>query len=124
MRLVDTDAEIEKIDDEIKRIKERIATWEKRKKENDTGRFDADAEIMEQMNNLADCVREKRMLESYKTAFDVDKVVEQLEKKIDLYKTLIEYEHKNGTIAEESQAKKAVEVLDYAIEIVKGGGIE
>ena len=36
----------------------------------------------------------------------------------------IEYENKNGTITEEFQQRKAVEVLKEAVEIVKGGGID
>lgn len=117
MRLVDTDAEIEKIDDEIKRIKERIATWEKRKKEDDTGRFDADAKIMEQMSNLADCIREKRILESYETAFDVDSVIAQLESRKKRAVSLIE-ESTSEYFEGEAYA------YEVAIRIVKGGGIE
>lgn len=58
------------------------------------------------------------------TAYDPDKVVEQLEKKIQTHKHVIEYEKKNGTITEEFQQRKAVEVLECAIEIVKGGGVD
>ena len=58
------------------------------------------------------------------TAYDPDKVVEQLEKKIQIHKHVIEYEKKNGTIIEEFQQRKAVEVLEGAIEIVKGGGVD
>lgn len=58
------------------------------------------------------------------TAYDVDKVVEQLEKKIQTHECCIEYEKKNGTITEEFQQRKAVEVLKDAIEIVKRGGKE
>ena len=58
------------------------------------------------------------------TAYDPDKVVEQLEKKIQTHARCIEYENKNGTITEEFQQRKAVEVLKEAIEIVKGGGVE
>lgn len=119
MRLIDADAEIEEIDEEIKRIKERIATWDKRKKENDAGRFDADYKIMEQMSNLADCVREKRMLESYETAFDIEKIINELENKSGLYKTLIEYEHKCGTIVDAIKAEKALEILNYVIKLIK-----
>jgi hypothetical protein len=57
------------------------------------------------------------------TAYDVDKVVEQLEKKIQTHTRCIEYEKKNGMITEEFQQRKAVEVLKDAIEIVKGGGV-
>lgn len=57
------------------------------------------------------------------TAYDVDAVVQQLEKKIQTHEHCIEYEKKNGTITEEFQQRKAVEVLKDAIEIVKGGGV-
>ena len=62
------------------------------------------------------------LLEEYPTAYDVDKVVEQLEKKIQTHQCCIEYEKKNGTITEEFQQRKAVEVLKEAVEIVKAGG--
>lgn len=58
------------------------------------------------------------------TAYDVDKVVERLEKKIQTHERCIEYEKKNGTITEEFQQRKAVEVLKDAIEIVKGGCVD
>lgn len=58
------------------------------------------------------------------TAYDPDKVVEQLEKKIQTHKHVMEYEKKNGTITEEFQQRKAVEVLECAIEIVKAGGVD
>ena len=58
------------------------------------------------------------------TAYDPDKVVEQLEKKIQTHKRGAEYERKNGTITEEFQQRKAVEVLKDAIEIVKAGGVD
>ena len=64
------------------------------------------------------------LLEEYPTAYDPDKVVEQLEKKIQTHARCIEYEKKNGTITEEFQQRKAVEVLKKAVEIVKGGGVD
>lgn len=63
-------------------------------------------------------------VKSVPTAYDVDKVVEQLEKRIQTHERCIEYEKKNGTITEEFQKRKAVEVLKEAIEIVKGGGAD
>lgn len=63
-------------------------------------------------------------IESAPTIYDVDKVVEQLEKKIQTHECCIEYEKKNGTITEEFQQRKAVEVLKDAIEIVKAGGLD
>lgn len=61
-------------------------------------------------------------IDEVQTAYDVDKVVEQLEKKIQTHECCIEYEKKNGTITEEFQQRKAVEALKDAIEIVKAGG--
>lgn len=58
------------------------------------------------------------------TAYDVGKVVGRLEKRIQTHERCIEYEKKNGTITEEFQQRKAVEVLKEAIEIVKGGGVD
>ena len=64
-----------------------------------------------------------RIISEQPTAYDPDKVVEQLEKKIQTHARCIEYEKKNGTITEEFQQRKAVEVLKKAVEIVKGGGM-
>nr|DAH59195.1 MAG TPA: Lethal (2) giant discs 1, ENDOCYTOSIS, PROTEIN BINDING [Caudoviricetes sp.] len=61
-------------------------------------------------------------LRDYPTTYDIDKVVEQLEKRMQTHERCIEYEKKNGTITEEFQQRKAVEVLKDAIEIVKVGG--
>lgn len=66
----------------------------------------------------------KDVINNMPTAYDVDKVVEQLEKRIQTHERCIEYEKKNGTITEEFQQRKAVEVLKEAIEIVKGGGVD
>ena len=63
-------------------------------------------------------------LRDYPTAYDPDKVVEQLEKEIQTHERCIKYEKKNGTITEEFQQRKAVEVLKDVIEIVKGGGVD
>ena len=63
-------------------------------------------------------------IESAPTAYDVGAVVKQLEKRIQTHERCIEYEKKNGTITEEFQQRKAVEVLKEAIEIVKGGGVD
>ena len=64
------------------------------------------------------------LIDAQPTAYDPDKVVEQLEKKKQTHKRVIEYEKKNGTITEEFQQRKAVEVLENAIQIVKGGGVD
>ena len=66
----------------------------------------------------------KEIIDEQPTVYDVDAVVEQLEKKIQTHECCIEYEKTNGTITEEFQQRKAVEVLKDAIEIVKGGGVD
>lgn len=77
--------------------------------------------------DFSDCIDSMEIMnviDEQPTAFDVDKVVKQLEKKIQTHTRCIEYEKKNGMITEEFQQRKAVEVLKDAIEIVKGGGID
>ena len=64
------------------------------------------------------------LIDAQPTAYDVDTVVEQLEKEIQTHERCIEYEKKNGTITEEFQQRKAVEVLKEAIDIVKDGGVD
>lgn len=66
----------------------------------------------------------QNVIDTEPTAYDPDKVVEQLEKKIQTHARCIEYEKKNGTITEEFQQGKAVEVLKKAVEIVKEGGVD
>lgn len=63
-------------------------------------------------------------IEDAKVVYDVDAVVKQLEEEKNLHEEMIKYEQKNGTITEEFQARRAVEVLERAIKIVKGGGVD
>ena len=88
-----------------------------------------DADLV--IDNLSGCLERmkdydavKDVINNMPTAYDADKVVEQLEKRIQTHERCIEYEKKNGTITEEFQQRKAVEVLKEAIEIVKGGGVD
>lgn len=76
------------------------------------------------LESMKDYDAVKDVINNMPTAYDPDKVVEQLEKKIQTHARCIEYENKNGTITEEFQQRKAVEVLKEAVEIVKGGGID
>ena len=75
------------------------------------------------LESMKDYDAVKDVINNMPTAYDVDKVVDQLEKRIQTHERCIEYEKKNGTITEEFQQRKAVEVLKEAIEIVKGGGV-
>lgn len=93
----------------------------------DADKLKADLEKAISKNEDMDCLdflRIASVIDKQPTAYDPDKVVEQLEKKIQTHKHVIEFEKKNGTITEEFQQRKAVEVLEGAIEIVKGGGVD
>lgn len=63
-------------------------------------------------------------IDAQPTAYDPDKVVEQLEKKKQKHERWAEYEKKSGTVTEEFQNRKAAEVLEGAIDIVKAGGVD
>lgn len=81
------------------------------------------SQLLKEIETWGGCVEAlHEYIQNMPTAYDVDKVVEQLEKKIQTHECCIEYEKKNGTITEEFQQRKAVEVLKDAIEIVKAGG--
>lgn len=62
-------------------------------------------------------------LKNIPTAYDIDKVVEELGERKTLHERLVEYETKNGTVTEKYQHIKAIDVLNDAIEIVKHGGV-
>ena len=47
------------------------------------------------------------------------RIIEKLEERKQSHERMIAYESKNGTVTEEFQARKAVEVVEDAIEIVK-----
>lgn len=66
----------------------------------------------------------KELLKKVPADYDVDAIVEQLEKKMQTHKRCIEYEKKYGTITEEFQQRKTVEALKDTIEIVKAGGTD
>ncbi len=62
-----------------------------------------------------------RDIQEQPTAYDIDKVVEELEERKALHERLVDYENKNGTVTEKYQHIKAIDVLSDAIEIVKKG---
>ena len=83
-------------------------------------------EIIKGNENLIELQKEELIecVNACDTAYDVDAVVKQLEKRKQTHERCIDYEKKNGTVTEEFQQRKAVEVLKNAIEIVKGGGVD
>ena len=48
-----------------------------------------------------------------------EKILDRLEERKQLHERMISYEHENGTITEEYQARKAVAVLNDAMKIVQ-----
>lgn len=82
-------------------------------------------EIIKGNENLIELQKEELIecVNACDTAYDVDAVVKQLEKRKQTHERCIDYEKKNGTVTEEFQQRKAVEVLKDAIEVVKSGGV-
>lgn len=78
MRLIDADAEIEKIKDEIQCIEQKIQNWEDNRADR-SGKFDVDKKIKQLNDNILHARCEIRILNGYKTAYDVDKVLDYYE---------------------------------------------
>ena len=114
MRLIDADAEIEKMSEEMTRAMAEIARWEQRKTDADTTLYDIEAKIVQLQKNIVDCNKEIKILRLYNTAYDVDKVVDMLEDFKDM-------ELIDGTPAHGINEYKRI---CKCIEIVKGGGVE
>lgn len=83
-------------------------------------------ELIKGSDELTDYQKDESItcIRACNTAYDPNEVVEQLEKKKQQHKRLCKYEKKNGTVTEEFQQRKAVEVLENAIEIVKAGDVK
>ena len=109
MRLIDADAEIKKIEEEIKRSYKAIDRWRSGRMPG-SSLYDIDAKVRQIKNNIADCKREIRMLKSYTTAYNPDKVAEEVKDCAE------EFELFFGT------RQNYVEI-NYAIEAIKRGGI-
>ena len=110
MRLIDADKLISHLND--------YALQESPSDVDSQGKQKISTAVYKAIQNCINAVKEQP------TVYDPDKVVEQLENKMQTHKRCIEYEKKNGTVTEEFQQRKAVEVLEGAIEIVKGSGVD
>lgn len=64
-------------------------------------------------------VSQKKAANVWNTRKPMERIVGQLEERKQIRKNAIKYEKTHGTVAEEFQQRKAVEVIDKAIEIVK-----
>lgn len=117
--LIDVDAEIARIEEEIMKLTKAIVRWQARKFEEST-LYDIDAKIQELQNNRTNCRVEIRTLRNYKTAFDVEKVIEELEEELKLAD-----DEKARCIKENpmqfDSAKGYAHGIAVAIEIVKRG---
>ena len=118
MRLIDVDAEIARIEEEIMKLTKAIVRWQARKFEEST-LYDIDAKIQELQNNRTDCRVEIQTLRNYKTAFDVGKVLNEL--KHEESEALRRYSESKGTAYAFSD-KCSCDNWAKAIEIVKRGG--
>ena len=122
MRLIDADVEIEKMSEEIIRAMAEIARWERRKTDADTTLYDIEAKIVQLQKNIVDCNKEIKILRLYNTAYDVDKVLKQLEEELKLADEEKQRCARENPLQFDS-AKGYASGIATAIEIVKGGGI-
>lgn len=85
MRLIDADAEIVRIEQEMQRIDAKIERLKKMAvKEQFNTLHNFEKELEQCYRNKADCKTEITTLKNYQTAYDVDKVIERLEEKTDI----------------------------------------
>ena len=120
MRLIDADAEIKKIEEEIKRSYKAIDRWRSGRMPG-SSLYDIDTKIRQIKNNIMDCKREIRMLKSYTTAYDVNQVLKRLEKaEKECREEVQEFERKEMYNASKARHIEA-RCYSNAVEIVKGG---
>lgn len=110
MRLIDADAEIKKIEEEIQHAEEIKEQWKLRRIPGNS-LYDIDEKIRRLERNITDCKIEIRILKNYTTVYDPDKVIEEL---------------KDSTVEFELFGTRSDYVeINHAIEIIKrGGGID
>lgn len=66
----------------------------------------------------------RNVIDDQPTAYDVDKVIEELKNMQKHHKVLAKYERQVGTIVEMREHEYAIEVLSNAIDIVERGGAD
>lgn len=62
-------------------------------------------------------------MEKAPVAYDLDKVVEQLEESKHNALILVGYEKSHGSVDDRMKAEGEVKALKYALEVMKGGGV-
>lgn len=122
MRLIDADAEIKKIEEEIKRSYKAIDRWRSGRMPG-SSLYDIDEKVRRIKRNIEDCRIEIKMLKSYTTAYDPEAIVKKLEDKIE-YAGRLMVEKPADKLDEiaNNTAEDYIQAYIEAIELVKGGG--
>lgn len=122
MRLIDADAEIKKIEEEIKRSYKAIDRWRSGRMPG-SSLYDIDEKVRRIKRNIEDCRMEIKMLKSYTTAYNSEAIVKKLEDKIE-YAGRLMVEKPADKLDEiaNNTAEDYIQAYTEAIELVKGGG--
>lgn len=122
MRLIDADAEIKKIEEEIKRSYKAIDRWRSGRMPG-SSLYDIDEKVRRIKRNIEDCRIEIKMLKSYTTAYNPEAIVKKLEDKIE-YAGRLMVEKPADKLDEiaNNTAEDYIQAYTEAIELVKGGG--
>lgn len=122
MRLIDADAEIKKIEEEIKRSYKAIDRWRLGGMPG-SSLYDIDEKVRRIKRNIENCRIEIKILKSYTTAYNPEAIVKKLEDKIEYAGRLMVEKPKDklDEIANNT-AEDYIQAYTEAIELVKGGG--
>ena len=122
MRLIDADAEIRKIEEEIKRSHKAIDRWRSGGMPG-SSLYDIDEKVRRIKRNIEDRRIEIKMLKSYATAYNPEAIVKKLEGKIE-YAGRLMVEKPADKLDEiaNNTAEDYIQAYIEAIELVKGGG--
>ena len=122
MRLIDADAEIKKIEEEIKRSYKAIDRWRSGRMPG-SSLYDIDEKVRRIKRNIENCRIEIKILKSYTTAYNPEAIVKKLEDKIEYAGRLMVEKPKDklDEIANNT-AEDYIQAYTEAIELVKGGG--
>ena len=122
MRLIDADAEIKKIEEEIKRSDKAIARWRSGGMPG-SSLYDIDEKVRRIKRNIENCRIEIKILKSYTTAYNPEAIVKKLEDKIE-YAGRLMVEKPADKLDEiaNNTAEDYIQAYTEAIELVKGGG--
>lgn len=122
MRLIDADAEIKKIEEEIERSYKAIDRWRSGRMPG-SSLYDIDEKVRRIKRNIEYCRIEIKMLKSYTTAYNPEAIVKKLEDKIE-YAGRLMVEKPADKLDEiaNNTAEDYIQAYIEAIELVKGGG--